>query len=598
MALVLVVEDMAVFREPIEAALRTAGYQTAAATNGVEGLASVTAQRPDLILLDLAMPVMDGLTFLQHLRNEEGGARIPVIVLTGFADKHRVVQALQLGVRAYLLKSEFSLQRLLDKIRECLGAQSAKPQTAAVLRPTLTVAAEAGRAAGTASAPRPARASAAPPDAVAALKSLKPIMSKAELLEKVKACCDLKALSPTVALVLKLTSNPQCATEAVSRAIAQDHAIALKILKLANSAVYTRGAPVDSVQKAVVRIGLERIRQTVLNISVVDRFSSHAFEKHLSSPQFWEHAIACGIIAAELAHARDEKEADGAFTMGLLHDVGRVIFAEQLGERYVEVIETARRLHLPLEQVESRMLLMNHADVMETVLRAWNFPAHLTMPIVLHHLSAGNVRSIAPKHVAEVCRLALADRLAHALLLGSSGNDTVYPIEDLCRAISVEASVIGRIEANARAQTDAVKFAMLSSGSTANWPQRRDELRTALGHRLRALFVSASPMPDAMGMLCRELSESTGEEPANLAVAHLTNAQEQESVGTALVESERVAGVAGLPLIVLSPTGKLGLEERIVRGRHYQLLPTPLAISRLIVAVSTALSTSTVNAAA
>ncbi|MEX2219926.1 MAG: HDOD domain-containing protein, partial [Phycisphaerales bacterium] len=450
-----------------------------------------------------------------------------------------------------------------------------------------------GRAGAAAASPAQAAALAAlsmagpatpPVDLAGGLKGLRPMLTRSDLLAKVDASAQLKALTPTVAQVLKLTASDRTSIETVSRAIAQDQAIALKILKLSNSAAYTRGEPVDSVQKAVVRIGLDRIRQAVLNLAVIDQFTSAAFQGPLNTLQFWEHAIATGLIAAELAHAQGEKEADAAFTMGLLHDVGRIIYAEQLGPAYVEVIHAAQALGAPLEQVESRLLLMSHADVMDRILHAWGFANHLVNPIVHHHLSPANARNVAPKQLTEILRLGLADRLAHALLLGASGNDTIYPIDEHCQALRLDGAAIQRVEETARTETDNMKFTMLSNTSGAPWPKRRDELRSMLNAPFRPLFVSAEPRVDSYRMFCDALADPGGEEPPNVAIVHLAAGRDRAGVSQALLAAERERGVQELPAVVLSPGAKLTLEGPAATRRS-ELLATPVQAQRLLDAV-------------
>ena len=123
-------------------------------------------------------------------------------------------------------------------------------------------------------------------------------------------------MSSTVAQVLKITQNPRCSIESVANVIRQDHAISLKILKLANSAVYSRGEPLETISKAVMRIGLTQIRQMVMNIGVLDQFSQMEAGRQIDLPQFWEHSIAVGFIAAELARClgRKELQIEAAFT--------------------------------------------------------------------------------------------------------------------------------------------------------------------------------------------------------------------------------------------------------------------------------------------
>lgn len=83
------------------------------------------------------------------------------------------------------------------------------------------------------------------------LKDMKPLMTRSEIYDLLDNCAELKAMSPTVAQILKMTQSERCSIEHVVKVVKKDHAVSLKILKLANSSAYTRGEPVDTVQKAV-----------------------------------------------------------------------------------------------------------------------------------------------------------------------------------------------------------------------------------------------------------------------------------------------------------------------------------------------------------
>lgn len=115
---VLVVDDCEVFRRPIEMALRAAGYRTISAGNGQEALDILATEQPDLILLDVAMPVMDGLAFLRTPVGQTVAARTPVIVITALSEQELISDACRLGARERLLKSRFSLRELLECVRK------------------------------------------------------------------------------------------------------------------------------------------------------------------------------------------------------------------------------------------------------------------------------------------------------------------------------------------------------------------------------------------------------------------------------------------------------------------------------------------------
>ena len=96
MGRILVVDDTAICREPLAAALRLKGHEVMTATNGAEALATIGAANSfDLMLLDLAMPVMDGLTCLKNLRDREDCRSMPVILLTASGDRTNISTAVQ-----------------------------------------------------------------------------------------------------------------------------------------------------------------------------------------------------------------------------------------------------------------------------------------------------------------------------------------------------------------------------------------------------------------------------------------------------------------------------------------------------------------------
>ncbi len=117
MALILIVDDEVETLKPLMRLLQAQGYSVAGASNAFEALSATQHSNPDLILLDVMIPPMDGLTFLMRLREEPQGRAIPVIVVSGLSDSHTVNRAKDLGVREHLVKSQFTTQDLLDAVK-------------------------------------------------------------------------------------------------------------------------------------------------------------------------------------------------------------------------------------------------------------------------------------------------------------------------------------------------------------------------------------------------------------------------------------------------------------------------------------------------
>jgi len=127
MRTILVVDDEPAVRDALERALRTAGYVVRLATNGAEGLEAVADQHPDLVVLDVLMPVMDGFDACRRLR--EAGDRTPVLMLTARDAVGDRVEGLDAGADDYVVKP-FALDELLARIRALLrrsGVADDKP---------------------------------------------------------------------------------------------------------------------------------------------------------------------------------------------------------------------------------------------------------------------------------------------------------------------------------------------------------------------------------------------------------------------------------------------------------------------------------------
>jgi CheY-like chemotaxis protein len=118
---ILVVDDNPGMHQLYRVALQRTGYRVLTATSGADALLVMGMHFPDLILLDLAMPEMDGFAFLRLVRQQPEWAKVPVIVITAFGTGDDMQVTKELGVVAHLVKADFSVKHLRAKIAECLG---------------------------------------------------------------------------------------------------------------------------------------------------------------------------------------------------------------------------------------------------------------------------------------------------------------------------------------------------------------------------------------------------------------------------------------------------------------------------------------------
>lgn len=122
---ILLVEDTQIVREPLCRLLRAEGYEVIAACDGSEAAgALLDPVAPDLILLDVLMPRMDGIAFLSALRSDPRYHNLPVIGLTGTSDTSRLTRLRELGVSTIVHKVRFTFDGLMNEITRVMGADA------------------------------------------------------------------------------------------------------------------------------------------------------------------------------------------------------------------------------------------------------------------------------------------------------------------------------------------------------------------------------------------------------------------------------------------------------------------------------------------
>lgn len=121
---ILIIDDDKIFSKILRDGLVAGGngkYEIFSAFDGEEGFVVAERERPDLVMLDMMMPKVTGIEFLKKLRGEDWGRETPVIVETQLSDMEKMSEGLELGVRGYIIKSDYSLDTILRQVEDILG---------------------------------------------------------------------------------------------------------------------------------------------------------------------------------------------------------------------------------------------------------------------------------------------------------------------------------------------------------------------------------------------------------------------------------------------------------------------------------------------
>ncbi len=117
---ILIVEDDKFLRELISQKLVKDGYDISLAVDGEEGIKKIKEEKPDLVLLDLILPGIDGFEVLTQAKKDVTTAKIPVIILSNLGQKEDIERGLKLGAVDYMVKAHFTPGEIIEKIKKVL----------------------------------------------------------------------------------------------------------------------------------------------------------------------------------------------------------------------------------------------------------------------------------------------------------------------------------------------------------------------------------------------------------------------------------------------------------------------------------------------
>lgn len=264
---------------------------------------------------------------------------------------------------------------------------------------------------------------------------------------------DLPPLPSVVLELVELLGQEEVSARQLASKLSQDQALAARILRLANSSFYGRGRRVGSVAEAIGVLGLRTVRGVVTAAGVTGSFRRHPGFDH---DVFWRHSIGSALCAQALAGALRRDDAELAFTVGLLHDIGRLALASTFASDYAEVEQWRRDQDCPAGDAELAVLGLEHAEVGGLIAQRWNFAPAVVDAIREHH---------EPPVAAELTLTGLvhvADAITHALGLSGDPDEAVpamvLPVWTAC---GLDDAACIRVFADTEAQFDAVCEALL-----------------------------------------------------------------------------------------------------------------------------------------
>ncbi|MDP8241086.1 MAG: response regulator [Candidatus Hatepunaea meridiana] len=244
------------------------------------------------------------------------------------------------------------------------------------------------------------------------LHSLKPIhqyiskpINTVEIINTIKRTCSLhdmlhnKKLRELVSNMESLPSfpviyerliteleSPNASLNNISTIVAEDQGMSVKILQFVNSAFFGLPRQISNQKMAVVLLGLDIITSLALSIRVFQQLQ-HDKMTRFNLDNLWAHCKRVSVIAKTIAknECNDKNLIEGAFTSGLLHDIGKLILTDNMPEQYSKALAIASRERIPMFEAEQDVFGTTHAEVGAFLLGIWGLNESIVEAVAYHH---------------------------------------------------------------------------------------------------------------------------------------------------------------------------------------------------------------------
>jgi len=231
----------------------------------------------------------------------------------------------------------------------------------------------------------------------------------------------LKPIPQVVNKILEVQQDPESGMEELIRVISHDATTTANLLRAANSAYYARSQPVESVQQAVVFLGMDEIVALALMSNSATNLRKPQKGYGLQTGDLWSNGIASALISNELSEKLSLDNHHLIFTCALLKDIGKVVLEQYVAACAKEITKLVKQGEHSFEEAEKCIIGIDHAELGGMTAQVWQFSAEM-VDIIRHHHQPAKAE-LAPKAAAVVH---LSDAICMMVGIGAGLDGLAY----------------------------------------------------------------------------------------------------------------------------------------------------------------------------
>lgn len=227
---------------------------------------------------------------------------------------------------------------------------------------------------------------------------------------------DLPPIPQVAAQALRIVEDPESTAQKLTDILSKDAALAARVLKIANSAMFSRQRDITTLNQAVMVIGFKALKGIIVAATL------RQLNKRFGAPEklIWEHSIATAFAATLISKKLKKPYTEEIFLLGLLHSLGQIVLLSQEDtyERFRSVITKIKEVGYEYVQAEESLFGYSHPLIGALVAKKWNFSPEICQ-VILHYCDDFSSPAAVNTIEEKIAIISLANSLTHSLALGS-----------------------------------------------------------------------------------------------------------------------------------------------------------------------------------
>lgn len=231
----------------------------------------------------------------------------------------------------------------------------------------------------------------------------------------------LKPIPQVAHKVMSIVEDPESSLSELTEVILYDQALTANLLKMCNSAYFGLPEKVDSVNHAIILLGMDQIVDLFLLANAADGLRTEHKGYDLDEGELWRYSVSSALLARKLAERTTGENNHVVFTAALLKDIGKVVLNQYVADSFEKINNLVSQYSYSFKEAEKEVIGIDHAELGGIVTESWNFSTKMVNIIRNHHLSAES-----SDYDFETSIVYLADTLCMMMGIGGGSDGLAY----------------------------------------------------------------------------------------------------------------------------------------------------------------------------